>query len=60
MAAVTLAASTEIKPVDPVVFYDPTEPGRSCLVAGLHETALLIPLVASVMGVFAFMAGHLR
>jgi Protein of unknown function (DUF3592) len=57
MPAITLAASTEIKPIDPVVFYDPDKPGRSCLVAGLEETTLTIPIVCSVMGVVLIIVG---
>jgi hypothetical protein len=26
--------ATQIKPIDPLVFYDPHNPGRSCLVPG--------------------------
>jgi hypothetical protein len=57
MAAITLAVSTEIKPIDPVVFYDPNKPGRSCLVVGLGETTLAIPIIFSVIGVTALVAG---
>jgi hypothetical protein len=57
MRAVTLAASTEIKPVDPVVFYDPNKPTRSCLVAGVDETILNIAIFTSVVGVTALIAG---
>lgn len=56
MHAITLA-STEIKPVDPVVFYDPNKPSRSCLVAGLDETTLAIAIIASVIGVTALVGG---
>ena len=51
-----LLASTQIKPVDPVVFYDPNEPGRSCLVAGIDETTLAFAIIASVGGVTALVA----
>jgi hypothetical protein len=57
MHAITLAASTEIKPIDPVVFYDPNRLGRSCLVAGLDETTLAIPIIFSVVGMMALVAG---
>jgi hypothetical protein len=57
MAAITLAVSTEIKPIDPVVFYDPNKPGRSCLVAGLGETTLAVPIIFLVIGVTALVAG---
>jgi hypothetical protein len=56
MHAITLA-STEIKPVDPVVFYDPTKPGRSCLVVGIDETTLGFAIIAFVGGVAALVAG---
>ncbi|MDB6014145.1 MAG: hypothetical protein JWL65_6395 [Gammaproteobacteria bacterium] len=56
MHAVTLA-STEIKPVGPVVFYDPNKPSRSCLVVGVDETTLAIAIIASVVGVTALVAG---
>jgi hypothetical protein len=49
MHAITLA-SEEIKPVDPVVFYDPNKPGRSCLVVGIDETTLALAIIASVVG----------
>jgi hypothetical protein len=57
MAAITLAVSTEIKPIDPVVFYDPNGPSRCCLVAGLDETTLAIPIIVSVMGVALLVVG---
>jgi hypothetical protein len=56
MHAVTLA-STEIKPVDPVVFYDPKKPSRSCLVVGIDETTLATAIIASVIGGTALAAG---
>ena len=56
MHAVSLA-SAEIKPVGPVVFYDPNRPCRSCLVAGIDETTLAIAIIASVVGVTALVAG---
>ncbi len=56
MHAITLA-SAGIKPVDPVVFYDPNEPSRSCLVVGIDETTLATAIIASVVGVTALVAG---
>jgi hypothetical protein len=56
MHAITLA-SAEIKPVDPVVFYDPNRPSRSCLVVGMDETTLAIAIIASVVGVTALVIG---
>lgn len=56
MHAITLA-SAEIKPIDPVVFYDPNEPSRSCLVVGIDETTLAIAIIASVVGVTALVTG---
>jgi hypothetical protein len=50
MHAVSLAASTEIKPVDPVVFYDPNNPSRSCLVAGVDETTLTLAIIGYTVG----------
>jgi hypothetical protein len=41
----------EIKPIDPVVFYDPHKPGRSCLVPGPNEMTLFGPIVASILAV---------
>jgi hypothetical protein len=57
MAAITLAASTEIKPVGPVVFYDPDKPGRSCLVAGLDDVILPMAIVFSLIAVIALIVG---
>ena len=57
MYAVSLAASTEINPVDPVVFYDPNKPSRACLVAGIDETILAMAIIASLSGVTALVAG---
>jgi hypothetical protein len=57
MPAITLAVSAEIKPIDPVVFYDPNKPNLSCLVAGLDETTLAIPIVCSVMGMVLIIVG---
>lgn len=57
MPAITLVVSTEIKPIDPVVFYDPNKPNRSCLVAGLDETTLAIPIVCSVLVVALLFLG---
>ena len=57
MHAVSLAVSTEIKPVDPVVFYDPKKPGRSCLVAGIEETTLSVAIIGSVIGVTLLVVG---
>lgn len=51
MPAITLAVSTQIKPIDPVVFYDPDKPDRSCLVAGSDEITLAIPIAASILAV---------
>lgn len=45
------AMSTQIKPIDPVVFYDPHAPGRSCLVTGSEETTLSVAIIGSVIGV---------
>ena len=56
MHAVSLA-STEIKPVDPVVFYDPNKPSRSCLVAGIDETTLGFAIIATVAGVTLLVIG---
>ena len=42
------ALSTQIKPINPVVFYDPGKPSRSCLVAGPNEMTLVGPIVGSV------------
>lgn len=56
MHAVSLA-SAEIKPVDPVVFFDANKPSRSCLVAGIDETTLAFAIIASVVGVTALVAG---
>lgn len=53
----TAAVSTQIKPIEPVVLQDPDKSGRSCLVAGLDGTTLAIPIIASVMGVAALLAG---
>lgn len=50
MHAITLA-SAEIKPVDPVVFYDPNKPSRSCLVVGIDGTTLIIGIIASMLAV---------
>ena len=50
------AMSTQIKPIDPVVFYDPNKPARSCLVAGLDEKTLAIPIIASAMALLALVA----
>jgi hypothetical protein len=59
MAAITLA-STQIKPVGPVVFYDPDKPSRSCLVAGLDESALVIPIILLVVGLTVLVDGIWR
>ncbi len=41
--------ATEIKPIGPLVFYDPHNPGRSCLVPGPNEMTLVGPIVASIL-----------
>lgn len=46
---VELAMRTQIKPINPVVFYDPRKPDRSCLVAGPTEMTLVGPIVGSVL-----------
>lgn len=56
MYAVSLG-SAEIKPVDPIVFYDPNRPSRSCLVAGIDEPILAMATMASVLGVTVLVAG---
>jgi len=56
MHAITLA-STEMKPVDPVVFYDPNRPSRSCLVAGPTETTLSWAIFPSVVGMTLVIVG---
>jgi hypothetical protein len=55
--AITLAVSTQIKRIDPVVFYDPNRPGRCCFVAGPDDTILAIAVIFSVVGVTALVAG---
>jgi hypothetical protein len=57
MPAITLAVSTQIKPIDPVVFYDPDRPDRSCLVAGPDEMTLGVPIVASILAVGLLVLG---
>ena len=43
--------ATEIDPINPLVFYDPHNPGRSCLVPGPNEMTLVGPIVASILAV---------
>jgi hypothetical protein len=51
------AMSTEIKPINPVVFYDPHKHSRSCLVAGPNEMTLVGPIVGSVLVVALLVFG---
>jgi hypothetical protein len=53
------AMSTDIKPIDPVAFYDPERPGRSCLVAGLDEATFALPIILSLMAATA-LVGEMR
>jgi hypothetical protein len=43
--------ATEIRPVNPLVFYDPHNHARSCLVPGPNEMTLVGPIVASILAV---------
>ena len=43
--------ATQIDPISPLVFYDPHNPGRSCLVPGPNEMTLVGPIVASLLAV---------
>jgi hypothetical protein len=49
--------STEIRPIDPVVFYDPRNPARCCLVAGPDELTLPLPIIGSVAGLALLTVG---
>jgi hypothetical protein len=49
--------SMEIKPIGPVVFYDPHKPSRSCLVAGPGETTLPGAILFSIVGLTLVVVG---
>jgi hypothetical protein len=49
--------STQIGPIDPVVFYDPRNPALGCLVAGPDELTLLLPIMGSVAGLALLTVG---
>ena len=51
------AMSTEIKPIDPVVFYDPRKPSRSCLVTGAEEVTLSAAIIGSLIGIGLLVVG---
>jgi Protein of unknown function (DUF3592) len=55
--ALAHAMSTQIKPIDPVVFYDPHKPGRSCLVTGPEEVTLSAAIIGSVIGIGLLVIG---
>jgi hypothetical protein len=49
--------SAQISPSRPVAFYDPQNPSRSCLVAGLDKTTLAAPIISSLMAVMLLVGG---
>lgn len=49
--------STAIKPIDPVVFYDPHKPSRSCLVTGPGDTTLPGAIFLSIVGMTLVVVG---
>jgi hypothetical protein len=49
--------STQISPIDPVAFYDPQNPSRSCLVAGLDKTTFAAPIITSLVAVMLLVDG---
>jgi hypothetical protein len=48
---------TQIRRIDPVAYYDPQNPSRSCLVAGFDNTTFATPIITSLMAVMLLVDG---
>lgn len=55
LAAHTLTKA--IDPINPVVFYDPRDPERACLVPGFNDVTLFSPILYLCMGLALLILG---